>query len=543
MSELYKKNGCEDGSRRALIVDGSSGISGDMTVAALLDLGASEERLLAALDTLPAHGFKVRVSRVAKSGLDACDFDVQLDGEHENHDHDMAWLFGEDGEEGHGHCHDHGHEHEHCHGHDHEHGHDHVHGHHHAHRSLADIHAVIEASGLTQRAKDIALAVFGELARAEAKAHGATPDTVLLHEVGAVDSIVDICAVAVCLDDLGIHDVIVPSLSEGHGTIRCAHGMMPIPVPAVANLCAAAGIRLVPAPVHGELVTPTGAAIVAALRTSEELPASYRILAMGYGAGKRAYQNTAGVLRVTLAQLDGASEADVEQAAAPEQALLGTGSRAVPECAQDAHVEPAVPFAAVGDDDPETPHVVVKLESDLDDCTGEALGRAIELLMAAGARDAHAVPVVMKKGRPGYQLEVICDESNEEQLRDIIFATTTTIGIRSVKMRRYPLRRRPGEVITAYGPIAVKRVVTPGGIVRSYPEYASVVEASERTGATFQEVFRAAEAAGLLGEVNTESREDSGHSQRPHGLPGRPHKHLPEASSDAADDGAAGEGA
>ena len=553
MSELYKKNGCEDGSRRALIVDGSSGISGDMTVAALLDLGASEERLLAALDTLPVHGFKVRVSRVAKSGLDACDFDVQLDGEHENHDHDMAWLFGEDGEEGHGHCHDHGHEHEHCHGHDHEHGHCrdhehehehcHDHDHHHAHRSLADIHAVIEASGLTQRAKDIALAVFGELARAEAKAHGATPDTVLLHEVGAVDSIVDICAVAVCLDDLGIHDVIVPSLSEGHGTIRCAHGMMPIPVPAVANLCAAAGIRLVPAPVHGELVTPTGAAIVAALRTSEELPASYRILAMGYGAGTRAYRNTAGVLRVTLAQLDDASEADDKRAAAPEQALLGAGSRSVSERTQDAHVEQAVPFAAVGDDDPETPHVVVKLESDLDDCTGEALGRAIELLMAAGARDAHAVPVVMKKGRPGYQLEVICDESNEEQLRDIIFATTTTIGIRSVKMRRYPLRRRPGEVITAYGPIAVKRVVTPGGIVRSYPEYASVVEASERTGATFQEVFRATEAAGLLGEVNTESREDSGHSQRPHRLPGRPSKHLPEASSDAADDGAAGEGA
>ena len=527
MSELYKKNGCEDGSRRALIVDGSSGISGDMTVAALLDLGASEERLLAALDTLPVHGFKVRVSRVSKSGLDACDFDVQLDGEHENHDHDMAWLFGEDGEEGHeghGHCHEH----------------EHAHGHHHAHRSLADIHAVIEASGLTQRAKDIALAVFDELARAEAKAHGATPDTVLLHEVGAIDSIVDICAVAVCLDDLGIHDVIVPSLSEGHGTIRCAHGMMPIPVPAVANLCAAAGIRLVPAPVHGELVTPTGAAIVAALRTSEELPASYRILATGYGAGKRTYQNTAGVLRVTLAEVEDAREVDGAREAAAHKALLGTEGGSVPERTPDAHVEPAVPFAAVGDDDPDAPHVVVKLESDLDDCTGEALGRAIELLMAAGARDAHAVPVVMKKGRPGYQLEVICDESNEEQLRDIIFATTTTIGIRSVKMRRYPLRRRPGEVVTAYGPVAVKRVVTPEGIVRTYPEYASVVEASERTGASFQEVFRAAEAAGLLDEPGKAARKDSGHSQRPHGLPGRPHKHLPEASSDA-DGGAAGE--
>ena len=543
MNELYKKNGHEDGGCRALIVDGSSGISGDMTVAALLDLGASEERLLTALGTLPVHGFKVRVSRVAKSGLDACDFDVQLDDEHENHDHDMAWLFGEDGEEAHeehGHCHEHEREHEHGHCREHEHEHCHEHGHHHAHRSLTDIHAVIKASGLTQRAKDIALAVFGELASAEAKAHGATPDTVLLHEVGAVDSIVDICAVAVCLDDLGIHDVIVPSLSEGHGTIRCAHGMMPIPVPAVANLCAAAGIRLVPAPVHGELVTPTGAAIVAALRTSEALPDSYRILATGYGAGKRAYRNTAGVLRVTLAQVDGASEANGERAAASEQALLGTGRGHVPERTPDAHVEPAVPFAAVGDDDPDAPHTVVKLESDLDDCTGEALGRAIELLMAAGARDAHAVPVVMKKGRPGYQLEVVCDESNEAQLRDIIFATTTTIGIRSARMRRYPLRRRPGEVVTAYGPVAVKRVVTPGGIVRSYPEYASVVEASERTGATFQEVFRAAEAAGPLDEPGKAARGDSDRSQHPHGLPGRPTKHLPEASSDA-DDGATGE--
>ena len=547
MSELYKKSGHEDGGCRALIVDGSSGISGDMTVAALLDLGASEERLLTALGTLPVHGFKVRVSRVAKSGLDACDFDVQLDDEHENHDHDMAWLFGEDGEEAHeehGRCHEHEHEHEHghCHEHCHEHEHEHCHehGHHHAHRSLTDIHAVIRASGLTQRAKDIALAVFGELARAEAKAHGATPDTVLLHEVGAVDSIVDICAVAVCLDDLQIRNVIVPSLSEGHGTIRCAHGMMPIPVPAVANLCAAAGIRIVPAPVHGELVTPTGAAIVAALRTSEELPASYRIIDMGYGAGKRTYRNTAGVLRVTLAQVGGASEANGERAAASEQALLGTGRGHAPERTPDAHVEPAVPFAAVGDDDPDAPHTVVKLESDLDDCTGEALGRAIELLMAAGARDAHAVPVVMKKGRPGYQLEVVCDESNEAQLRDIIFATTTTIGIRSVKMRRYPLRRRPGEVVTAYGPVAVKRVVTPGGIVRTYPEYASVVEASERTGATFQEVFRAAEAAGLLDEPGKAARKDSDRSQHPHGLPERPTKHLPEASSDA-DDGAAGE--
>ena len=451
----------EQGRQRALIFDGTSGISGDMTVAALLDLGASEERLMAALATLPVHGFEARVSRVTKSGLSACDFDVVLDDEHQNHDHDMAWLFGENGadEHEHHHHHDEGHEHEHCH--EHAHGHDHGHGHHHAHRSLADVRAVIEASGLTSHAKELALAVFGKLAEAEAKAHGATPDTVMLHEVGAVDSIVDICAVAACLDDLGVDQVIAPCLSEGHGTIRCAHGMMPIPVPAVANLCSAAGIELVPAPVHGELVTPTGAAIVAALRTSAELPDSYRILACGYGAGKRAYENTAGVLRVTLAEV---ADARNEEAA---------------------------------DDDPGAEHPVTKLECDLDDCTGEALGRTIELLMAAGARDAHAIPVVMKKGRPGYQLEVICDESNQQQLMDLVFENTTTIGIRSMTMLRHPLRRQPDEVQTRFGSIATKRVVLPNGSVRSYPEYGSVVAACERTGASFQEVFRAVEAAAV----------------------------------------------
>lgn len=457
----------EQGRQRALIFDGTSGISGDMTVAALLDLGASEERLMAALATLPVHGFEARVSRVTKSGLSACDFDVVLDDEHQNHDHDMAWLFGENGADGHEHHHHHDEGHEHCHEHEaehcheHAHGHDHGHGHHHAHRSLADVRAVIEASGLTARAKELALAVFGKLAEAEAKAHGATPDTVMLHEVGAVDSIVDICAVAVCLDDLGVDQVVVPCLNEGHGTIRCAHGMMPIPVPAVANLCSAAGIELVPAPVHGELVTPTGAAIVAALRTSDELPRFYRILACGYGAGKRAYENTAGVLRVTLAEVADARDEEV------------------------------------ADDDPDAEHPVTKLECDLDDCTGEALGHTIELLMAAGARDAHAIPVVMKKGRPGYQLEVICDESNQQQLMDLVFENTTTIGIRSTTMLRHPLRRQPDEVQTRFGSIATKRVVLPNGSVRSYPEYGSVVAACECTGASFQEVFRAVEAAAV----------------------------------------------
>lgn len=282
--------------QHTLIIDGTSGISGDMTVAALLDLGASEEHLREQLATLPVDGFTIAVTRVNKHGIDACDFDVQLAEELENHDHDMAWLY--DNEAAAEHTHEHEHE-AHDHGHE-----DHHHAHHHHHRSLADVTAIIDGSQLSDGAKRRALAIFTALAAAEAKAHGKTPETVMFHEVGAVDSIVDVCSVAICLDDLGIEDIVVESLSEGHGTIRCAHGLMPIPVPAVVNLCQAGNIALTPAPVAGELVTPTGAAVVAALRTSEHLPARYRIEAVGYGAGKRPYEGCSGTLRCLLVHAD-----------------------------------------------------------------------------------------------------------------------------------------------------------------------------------------------------------------------------------------------
>ena len=282
--------------QHTLIIDGTSGISGDMTVAALLDLGASEEHLREQLATLPVDGFTIAVTRVNKHGIDACDFDVQLAEELENHDHDMAWLY--DNEAAAEHTHEHEHE-AHDHGHE-----DHHHAHHHHHRSLADVTAIIDGSQLSDGAKRRELAIFTALAAAEAKAHGKTPETVMFHEVGAVDSIVDVCSVAICLDDLGIEDIVVESLSEGHGTIRCAHGLMPIPVPAVVNLCQAGNIALTPAPVAGELVTPTGAAVVAALRTSEHLPARYRIEAVGYGAGKRPYEGCSGTLRCLLVDAD-----------------------------------------------------------------------------------------------------------------------------------------------------------------------------------------------------------------------------------------------
>lgn len=273
-----------------LYLECASGISGDMTVAALLDAGASEERLLAALASLPVSGFEVRVTRVRKAGLDACDFDVVLDAEHENRDHDMEYLHGEGAGD---------HNHDHAHAHDHEHGDARAHDHFHEHRNLADIFAIIDAADLAEGARALAHRIFEVLAEAEAKAHGVGPDEVHFHEVGAIDSIVDIVAVAVCLDDLAPDEVVVTELSEGRGTVRCQHGVIPVPVPATLNIAAAHGIALRILNVQGELVTPTGAAIAAAARTRSTLPDRFAVKRVGTGAGKRAYE-TPGILRALL---------------------------------------------------------------------------------------------------------------------------------------------------------------------------------------------------------------------------------------------------
>ena len=440
-----------------LYLECASGISGDMTVAALLDLGADRGALDRALASLPVDGFEVRVGRVAKSGLDACDFDVRLDEAHENHDHDMAYLFGhEHGAAGHEeeHLHAHG-EHEHGHdGHHHGHAHEHGHAHHHEHRTLADVVAVIDAAELTPGARNLAKRVFSILAAAEAQAHGTTPDRVHFHEVGAVDSIVDIVAAAVCLDSLDVEGVVVGDLAEGTGTVRCAHGVIPVPVPAVCAIAAAHRLPLRATSVRGELVTPTGAAVAAAVRTSDRLPERYLVKKVGLGAGKRSYEGCSGVLRAMLVE--------------PLGAEGGNGS---------------------------TTDSVVKLECDIDDCTGEALGRVLDELMAAGAREAHFLPVFTKKGRPAYQLQVVCDEAVRPALERLVFEETTTIGIRRCAMERTVLPRRACTVETPLGPMPAKEVALPSGRRRVYPEHDGVVAAAERAGVPYQEAYRACLAA------------------------------------------------
>ena len=447
---------------KTLYLECASGISGDMVVASLLDLGADEQHLRETLASLPLAGYEVVVSEVAKNGVRARDFDVRLQAELENHDHDMAWLYGHlEGDTAPAHAHDgetaHCHEHEGEHGHHHEHEGAHCTHHHHEHRGLADVLAIINAGTLTQRARHTAQRVFEVLAQAEAKAHGTTPEKVHFHEVGAVDSIVDIVSAAVCLDALDIDEVVVPFLCEGSGTVRCAHGILPVPVPAVCATVAQHNIALHVLPVQGELVTPTGAAIVAATRTQDKLPAAFRITATGVGAGKRDNRGTSGILRAHLIETDAPQRSDTQ--------------------------------------DDTTPREIWKLECDVDDCTGEALGYCMEALLAAGAKEAHFVPVFTKKNRPAWQIQVICDEERRERCETILFLNTTTIGVRRQRMERTVLVRRPCKVATPLGTVDAKTVELPDGQVRTMPEHDSLAALAHASGKGYQEVLRIALAS------------------------------------------------
>lgn len=407
----------------------TSGISGDMTVASLLDLGADVEVLRKALKSLPVQGFEIEIGRVKKAGLDVCDFNVKLDKAHENHDHDMEYLHGHE----HPHEHSHGHLHEHPHKHSHgEDAHEYLHEHSHEHRGLPEILEIIDKAEITFRARDIAIRIFRILAEAEAKAHGVALEQVHFHEVGAVDSIVDIVAAAVCLDNLDITELIVPFVCEGSGTVRCQHGILPVPVPAVANIMEAYKLPVRFTDVEGELVTPTGAAILAAAGTFQKLPQQFVIRKVGMGAGKRSYEGP-GFLRAML----------IEKSIQEED-------------------------------------FIYKLETNIDDCTGEALSYVMKRLLDAGARDVYFTPIYMKKNRPAYELSVICDEYNRESLEQIIFEETTTIGIRRMKLERTVLPRECAKVVLNEGEIKAKKCTLPDGRVRYYPEYESALTLAQK---------------------------------------------------------------
>lgn len=453
---------------KTIYLECNAGISGDMTVAALLDLGADRDYLMKALNSLPVSGYTIEITKVKKVGIECTDFNVLLDEEHENHDHDMEYLHG------HNHDHDHHqvHEHEHSHEHDHKdnykysceynhknnHQHSQGHNHHHEHRGMKDIVEIIDGSEISFRAKKIAKDIFNVLAQVESKAHGVKVNQVHFHEVGAVDSIVDVVAVAVCLDNLDVDKVIVTRLCEGTGTVRCAHGILPVPVPAVANIIESYNLPIRIMDVQGEFVTPTGAAIVAAIATGFKLPSDFRVRKIGMGAGKRNYER-ASILRAMWIE-----EASAEESPADENTQNSLYSNSEDE------------------------HVIYKLESNIDDCTGEALGFVMDMLLESGARDVHYTPVFMKKNRPGWQINVICMPKDIEKLEGIIFKHTTTIGIRRIKMERSVLERTVVDVATPWG-IAQVKVCKVDGETKYYPEYDSIEKICKSEDVSYQQVF------------------------------------------------------
>ena len=308
---------------------------------------------------------------------------------------------------------------------------------------------IIDATDMTDSAKALAGKMFHIVAEAESLAHHMPLEEVHFHEVGAIDSIVDIIAAAVTFDSLGITDVIIPCLTEGTGTVRCQHGVLPVPVPATMNIIEAYDMPLTIMEAKGEYVTPTGAAIAAAICTTHQLPKAFRIVRTGLGAGKRAYTERTNILRAYLIEGNAMEEGKDE---------------------------------------------IVKLETDIDDSTGEALGYTIDRLMQAGALDVHYSPVYMKKNRPAWELTVICKKSKMEEIEDIIFKETTTIGIREFpSVMRSILRRNQKRVETPFGFAEVKEVALPGER-RFYPEYESVKAIAEKEHLPFAEVYHLVKA-------------------------------------------------
>ncbi|TQS82728.1 nickel pincer cofactor biosynthesis protein LarC [Candidatus Methanomassiliicoccus intestinalis] len=399
---------------RLLYLECYSGISGDMVVAALLDLGADKEVLMKALHSLSIQGFSVNISTVKKSGLNVCDFNVSLTDNAENHDHDMEYLYGTYEEEPH---------------------------HSHKHRNLAEILQIIKTAEMTVEAKKIACKTFEILAESEAQAHGLPVEEVHFHEVGAVDSIVDIISAAVCLDNLDLPQVVISDLYEGRGFVRCQHGVIPVPVPAVANIAASNNLSLHIMKAEGEYVTPTGAALAAAFKTRDKLPDDFSIEKVGMGAGKRK-TSLPGILRAMI-------------------------------------------VTAESNDD-----MICKLECNIDDCSGETLGYTMERLFAAGAKDVHYLPVYMKKNRPAYQLVVICSKSDVSEIEEVIFRETTTIGIRQTEMKMTVMHSQLVQIDTPFGDVNVKMCDYYGMYRRFYPEYSDVVEICRKHNQSYDKTYR-----------------------------------------------------
>lgn len=387
---------------RVLYFDAFSGLSGDMTVGALLGLGVPLARLEDGIASLPLGGCELKAEKRHVHGIEAWKFDV-VEPHHP--------------------------------------------GHHHEHRAFRDIRTMLDAASLSPAVRDRSLAIFSRMAEAEGTVHGVSPELVTFHEVGAVDSIVDIVCCAVGLSELAVDAVYVSPLPLGSGTVSSQHGVIPVPGPATLELLRGFPVR--PGDGTSELVTPTGAAIVSALATPGEPVPSMRVEAIGYGAGTRVLADRPNMLRL----------------------LLGTR-------ASD----------AVSDE-------MVLIETNIDDANPEHYEYVMERLLEAGARDVWLTPVQMKKNRPGVQLSVLGEPAARAVLAGIVLSETSAIGVRFVPVARQILVRESVTVETEFGGVEVKISHAPDGSANLAPEYESCKRLARQRGVPLKIVYQAALAA------------------------------------------------
>jgi uncharacterized protein (TIGR00299 family) protein len=391
-------------------LDTFSGIAGDMTVGAFLDLGLPIDAVRDAIRALGLDGVEVWAERTERGGITATKFQVRVHGAHPDDAH--------------------------------------AHRHHHGHRAWAEIRALLEAGRLDVAVRDRALAIFGRLAEAEGRVHGVPTDAVHFHEVGALDAIVDVVGAALGFTHLGIDTVYSAPLPLGRGFVDAAHGRLPLPGPAVTELMR--GWPVVPDDAAVELVTPTGAAIVAALASPAPLP-RMRLGGVGYGAGDRVLADRPNVLRILVGEAQG---------------------------------------AVAGDE-------VVVLEATIDDMSPQLYEHVLERLLAAGARDAFLVPALMKKSRPGTTLRVLADPADRDRLAAIVFAETSTIGLRFTTWQRLVLPREERTVETPWGTVRVKIATAPDGTRNVAPEFDDCRRVALQAGVPLKAVHQAALAAAL----------------------------------------------
>ena len=409
---------------RAIYLDCFSGLSGNMLLGAFLAAGMPLETLEAELRRLPmAEEFRLKVSSVKKNGIAATYVDVELLGE--------------------GHEHEHAHEHS-C---EHDHGHAnegavplHEHSHEHHHRTMRDVRAILERSSLSAEVKETSLKIFGILAQAEGKVHGMMPEDVHFHEVGAVDSIVDIVGTAICLDYLEIEKIFVSRVNTGSGTVHTQHGLMMVPAPATAEL-----LRLFPSYHEGaakELTTPTGAAVLAALAEfSDHVPADLLTECIAYGAGTWDLE-LPNVVRLYIGECKGGGKRDLSL-----------------------------------------------IETNIDDMDAQLFGYVSERLFALGALDVWTTPIYMKKNRPAHMLSVLLEEDKKAQCLSLLFSETTSIGMRVLHVdERVEAVRHTALVDTLHGKVRCKVSAYGGKIVSLSPEYDDCREIAAREGIPLKRV-------------------------------------------------------